>query len=134
MKIKPVIYVAAPFTEGDQFLNVKHGVEVGQWVFERGGIPFIPHLNAFFHIHYAKTYEDWLNYCLFFVRRSNALLYSGLSKGVNVEINFAHKLNIPVYNFDHLKNNKGFKWNLVEESILQGIDHAENREVFGFGC
>jgi len=97
-KTRPIVYIAAPYTLGDTFLNIRQVIDVANTLWDKGYLPFIPHLTAFWHLVYPKDYEEWLEYGQEWVRHCNILLrLPGESPGADKEVKLAKTLGIPVY-------------------------------------
>ena len=93
-----IIYIAAPYSNGDVAWNVNIAIQFADALIEKGHTPYIPHLTHFWHLISPKLKEFWLEYDLQFLPICDAL-YRGLgySKGADGEVERAKKLGIPVY-------------------------------------
>ena len=96
---KPMlIYVAGPYSNGDVAENIRKACVAGNELLEAGYIPYIPHLNGFWHFAFPKSRETWLKIDLEILSRCDGVLrIGGESLGANKKIRFAEKLGIPVY-------------------------------------
>ena len=92
------VYVASPYSIGDQILNVRRQIEAGDRLLEMGHTPFLPCLTHFRHYVSPKSYETWLEIDRRWIDCCDALLrLAGESKGADSEVEYARKLGIPVY-------------------------------------
>jgi hypothetical protein len=111
MKIK--IYVAGPYSKGDQAQNVHEALKVGDYISSQGFHVKIPHLTHFWHMMFSHPYEFWINYDLVELAECNALVrISGESSGADGEVSHAEKLNLPIFIF------KGFD--------LESLNHLDS--------
>lgn len=95
---KKLIYIAMPYSIGDQALNVRNAIEVADKLLEMGYIPFIPHLSHFWHFISPKSYNTWLEIDRAILERCDALLRNGgESYGADMEVEVAKKLGISVF-------------------------------------
>jgi len=125
-KIK--IYIAGPYTNGDTPHNVQRAIEAAEKLFTAGFVPFIPHLNHFWHIQHPHSYQAWLDYDKEWLPLCDCVLrLAGLSEGAEDECALARSLGMPVfYSIDEL-----IAWgNEAKESINeienQAFSYLEN--------
>jgi hypothetical protein len=91
------VYIASPYTG-----NEKAGVHAQMIAFDdlmnHGYTPFAPLLSHFQHQAFPRTYDEWIEYDLQWVRACDCVLrLEGESKGADMEVAFAKKHGIPVY-------------------------------------
>lgn len=92
------VYIASPYTTGDQILNVRRSLDVAAALIEVGLAPYCPLLSHFHHFLYPLPYDKWTELDLEWVRRCDALLrLTGESKGADREVEEAIACGIPVY-------------------------------------
>lgn len=94
------IYVAGPITKGNQFVNVRNGMEVWAQLLRLGFAPFCPHLSALFEIAglVELDLDQWLEYDFAWIDVCDALLrMPGESTGADREVEYARKRGIPVF-------------------------------------
>lgn len=92
------IYIAGPYTQGDVGENVQRAIVAGELVSQRGHIPFIPHLNHFWHLLLPHDYEFWLEYDMQWLLKCDAMLrLKGESDGADFEESVAYANHIKVY-------------------------------------
>lgn len=103
------VYVASPYTIGPCARNVSTQIEAFHRLMDMGLLPFAPLLTHYAEIHRQRPWEDWIhNYCLPWVSKCDMVLrLEGLSIGGDLEVQQAHRLNIPVY----------FGWQDLEDSL-----------------
>lgn len=96
--MKPLIYIAGPYTHPDPILNTRRAVEVAEEVLRLGGTPVIPHLSIVWHLISPKPVQDWYDFDLELLEHCDALLrLEGPSVGADIEVDFATDHDIPVY-------------------------------------
>jgi hypothetical protein len=92
------VYVAGPISQGNQFVNVRTAVMVGERLRQAGLVPFVPHLSAVHELIYPVPYEEWMAYDFAWIERCDALLrIPGPSSGADREVAHARKLEMPVF-------------------------------------
>ncbi len=97
MTIKRV-YIAGPYTRGDVAQNVRRAIAAADRIADHGFVPFLPHLNHFWHLVFPRHYEEWLVIDMEWLSFCDAVLrLSGESAGADKEVTLARKLNIPVF-------------------------------------
>ena len=97
MKLK-YIYVAGPISKGDQFMNVRNAILLGEQLRALGYIPFVPHLSALWNLIVPVGYEDWMSLDFAWIERCDALFrQAGESSGADREVVFAFGLGRPVF-------------------------------------
>ena len=96
--MKPLVYVAGPYTKGDVAMNVRAACAAGERLTEKGLAVFIPHLTHFWHFVFPHPYEFWLAQDDQILYRCNAVLrLPGESSGADKETATAERLGIPVF-------------------------------------
>lgn len=103
-KDKIRVYLASPYTLGDTAVNVKHQMDMVDFLMDKGFAPFAPLYSHFQHMVHPRPYEDWIEIDLVWVRACDCLLrMGGESKGADGEVAEAKRLGIPVFfNVDDL--------------------------------
>ncbi len=92
------VYVAGPISQGDTLVNIRRGIEAGQELWRLGYVPYIPHLDALWHLFYPKGYDGWIPYDLEWLKLCQAVVrLPGESWGADTEEDAARQLGIPVY-------------------------------------
>jgi len=92
------IYIASPYTNGNQAENVRAQLDVFHLLLKAGYIPFAPLLSHFVEIVHPHLYDDWMVYDLAWLSVCDGVLrLPGESPGADVEVEHAKKLNIPVF-------------------------------------
>ncbi len=95
---KKLVYLASPYSLGDQALNVRRQIEVADKLLDMGYIPFVPCLSHFWHFLSPKSYETWLEIDEAILRKCDMVLrLDGFSKGADKEVELALRLGIMVY-------------------------------------
>ena len=100
------VYIAGPITIGDQDINVSRAIDAADKLLNLGHVPFVPHLNYFWHSRYPKSHDEWLDYDFEWLPVCDCLLrLPGESKGADEEVAEAELRKIPVYhNIDRIPN------------------------------
>lgn len=92
------VYIASPYTIGDQEENVKFQMRVGALLMDHGFAPFIPLLYHYQDKLHPRPYDKWLEIDFAWILSCDCLLrLGGESKGADMEVEFAKENNIPVY-------------------------------------
>lgn len=112
---RPMIYIASPYTKGDQALNVRFQCEVFSRLIQKGFVPVAPLWSHYQQIFRPLPYEVWLSYDYQIIRRCDALLRLNASviligsviddvvyaqaesTGADREVEFAKSINLPVF-------------------------------------
>ena len=95
--MKEIIYIAAPYSS-DPERNEIIALEAADVLWERGYIPFIPHLYHHWHGLSPKPYEQWMEMGAAFLKRCDAVLrLPGESPGADREVEMAQGLSMPIY-------------------------------------
>lgn len=107
--MKPLTYLAAPYSKGDQAMNVRSQIRLFSEMMDDGiVIPYAPLLTHFVHMIHPKTYDKWLSHCLSVLDHVNFVLASPAvessidyrqveSKGVVIELAYCQKNLIPIF-------------------------------------
>ena len=96
----PVVYVAAPLSQGDQLANISAAMRVWDRLSRTGVcIPICPHWSALQQMHRPRPYEDWLTYDLALIETcvDAVLRVPGDSSGADREVTRALDLGLPVF-------------------------------------
>jgi len=92
------IYIAGPYTKGDVVVNVRAAILAGNKLAQVGYMPFIPHLNHFWHLLCPRFVEFWYQYDLAWLELCDCLLrLPGESVGADLEVERAKELGILIY-------------------------------------
>lgn len=99
-----VVYIASPYQNGSQALNVRDQIVAADNLIGLGYAPIAPLLSHFIEISYPHLYGVWIRIDLELIRRCDVVLrLPGKSPGADKEIKFAKRYNIPVvFNIDDL--------------------------------
>lgn len=93
-----VVYLAAPYTS-NPVPNTHAVIKIAERLQSTGLVTaYVPHLNLLWDIVIPHSADEWLEYDLCFLRRSDALLrIPGISPGADGEEAFAKDHDIPVF-------------------------------------
>jgi hypothetical protein len=95
------VYIAAPYTIGDPIVNIREAVIAGDRILQLGHIPFIPHINALWHLISPHPPETWYEWDLRWLEQCDAVIrLPGESKGADGEVARAKQLGMPVYTLE----------------------------------
>lgn len=95
--MRPVVYIAGPYTNGDCVANTRTAMDMWHVLFDMGFAPICPHWSMFQHFLTPLGYEDWLDYDFALIDKCDFLLrIEGESSGADREIKHAHYRRIPV--------------------------------------
>ncbi len=96
------VYIASPYTIGDQARNVYNSIEIGNDLIGLGFNPYLPLLTHFQHMMFPQSYEKWLELDFEWLKQCDCVLrLPGESKGADLEEEYAIKNNIPIFYFMH---------------------------------
>ncbi len=96
---KKHIYIASPYTKGDQFCNVQKQISCANNLIDKGYIPFSPLLmSVYLHAQIERDWQTWMDIDYSWVEKCDGLLrLEGESKGADAEVEYAKKIGIPVF-------------------------------------
>lgn len=116
--MKQKIYIASPYTSGNNGRNVRRQMDVADILLDLGYTPFIPLLTHFQHMVHPRTEEQWLEWDLDWLKTCDAVIrIRPLDKegkeipsfGADLEEKTAREFGIPVYTFLTAEAVKEFK-------------------------
>ena len=92
------VFISGPYTIGDMAQNVRDAILAADTLAIAGFIPFIPHLNHFWHFLCPHDIYFWYQYDFAWLEKCDCLVrLAGESPGADREVIQAQKLGIPVY-------------------------------------
>jgi hypothetical protein len=92
------IYVASPYSHGNQLDNVRRQIDAGEELINAGFYPYLPLLSHYQDIVFPHDYETWMRLTGAWLSVCNALLrLPGESPGADREVALAKELGIPVF-------------------------------------
>jgi len=106
---KPIVYIASPYTKGDQALNTRAQMIMFDLLMDTGIVwPVAPLLTHFQHLSFPRKYQDWIDYDLALIPRYDACLrmqatcpplnyYENESSGADGEVALFISLGKPVF-------------------------------------
>jgi hypothetical protein len=113
---RPWVYIASPYTRGDQAINTRFQLRIWDALFDSGVIPIAPLWSHFQHLHNPRPYADWVAYDNEIIRRCDACLRLSStdeatgyrqheSSGADAEVRLFKSLGKPVFEdfYDLLK-------------------------------
>lgn len=96
--MKPLIYIAGPYTKPDPVVNTRRAMELGFEIHALGGVPHIPHLTLFMHFLQPRDIDFWYDYDLDMLEHCHAVYrFMGVSTGADKEVAAAHSLGVQVF-------------------------------------
>lgn len=102
---KPLVYLAAPYTDPDPVANTHHAIRVASRLIDDGRVtPVVPHLTLLWQAVDPRPAEFWYAYDLEVLARCDIVLrLPGPSPGADNEVREAERLGLPVaYDIDQL--------------------------------
>lgn len=136
--MKPLVYVASPYTKGDSTINTHFQCKVfDRLLTDDLVIPFVPLWSHFQHVVFPRDYRDWIDYDLQLIRAANFQACLRLdaefpeldykiteSVGADGEVRLFRELNKPVYySIDDLYAAVlGGEWGEVDQSKVKLFD------------
>lgn len=92
------VYIASPYTIGDQLENVNKSFDVALELIKLGFAPFAPLYSHYLHERQPQHHTTWMALDFEWVRRCDCLLrLPGESSGADAEIEFALIIHKPVF-------------------------------------
>lgn len=97
--MKPLVYIAAPYSIGDKEANTRASMDVADRLLGCGlFIPLVPLLSHYWDRYSPKSYARWREIDKHLLSRCDALFrLPGESKGADMEVEWAREFNIPVF-------------------------------------
>lgn len=96
--MKPLVYVAGPYTHPDPILNTRRAVEVADELVALGCAVVIPHLSLLWHLISPQPIAEWYQRDLDVMAHCTAVVrFEGVSTGADLEVKTAEALGIPVF-------------------------------------
>ena len=71
---KPWVYIASPYTRGDQALNVRYQHRIWHALLDMGCVPIAPLWSHYQHLAFPRPYQDWIDYDNEIISRCDACL------------------------------------------------------------
>lgn len=96
--MKPLVYIAGPYTSPDPVTNVRDAVFAAESVRALGAVPFVPHLFHLWHTISPHPYEFWMGVDFDMLDRCDAVWrLPGASPGADREVDRALIAGKPVF-------------------------------------
>lgn len=97
--MKPLIYIAGPYTNGDVIQNVRTACEAWRHLWETGRCtPICPHWTMLQHFYSPMQVDQWYAYDRAVLARCDALVrLPGHSGGAQMEVSDAEALGLKVF-------------------------------------
>lgn len=97
--MRPMIYIAGPYTHPDPVANTREAILVGMALYEHeGAVPIVPHLSILAHLIEPRPVDFWYRFDLGLLERCDALLrLPGESTGADNEVVWALENGISVF-------------------------------------
>lgn len=99
-----LVYIASPYTIGNQLDNVGIQIDCANELIKLGYAPYAPLLSHYINERYSHSWDVWIGLCLEILKRCDFVLrLPGESKGADIEVKYAINNNIKVvYSIDEL--------------------------------
>jgi len=105
---RPWVYIASPYTRGDQAQNVAFQMRIWNMLLDAGATPIAPLWSHFQHLHLPRPYEDWTAYDNEIIHRCDACLRLSAedtrtgylqreSSGADAEVRLFRQMGKPVF-------------------------------------
>lgn len=105
---RPWVYIASPYTQGDQATNTRFQMRIWDALFDVGVIPIAPLWSHFQHLHNPRPYREWVEYDNAIIERCDACLRltatdettgynQHASAGADAEVRLFESLGKPVF-------------------------------------
>ena len=112
-RVKPLVYVAGPYTKPDPVLNTRKACLIADELVQMGAAVIVPHLSMLWHAISPASIDEWYRRDLEVLVHCHAVaLMPGESTGADAEVAHARRHGIPVYSTDH-----PVSWPLLGEFI-----------------
>jgi len=96
------IYIAGPYsadTEEEMLANTNKAIDAGVAIYYKGHVPYIPHLFHFVSKrHGDMCWADYMCIGIQWLKKCDAILYLGSSKGADIELHLARKWGLKAFN------------------------------------
>jgi nucleoside 2-deoxyribosyltransferase len=98
-----LIYIAAPYINGDCVENTHRAVKAWEKLTSAGYVAHVPHINLLLHIINPRPASFWYEYDFEILKRCDAVVrLSGKSSGADAEVEYAMAHGMPVYTMSDL--------------------------------
>lgn len=93
------VYIAGPLnSSGNVAVNIRNVLAAAEALVAKGHLPFVPHLNHFWHLVQPHPDEFWMAWDLAWLEVCDAILrLPGQSYNADTEVDHARRHNIPVF-------------------------------------
>lgn len=99
--MKPLVYVAGPYTHPDPVLNVRRACLVADALIRADAAVFIPHLSMLWHLTSPADIDEWYRRDLDVLDHCNAIVrFHGESVGAEREVEHARSLGLECWWLD----------------------------------
>jgi nucleoside 2-deoxyribosyltransferase len=96
--MKKRVYIASPYTLGDQLENVNVQMDMYSELLDLGFLPFAPLYSHYVHERHPKSYDAWMEVDYEWINVCDCLLrLPGESGGADLEVKHAESKGIPVF-------------------------------------
>lgn len=98
-QLRPLGYVAGPYTQGEPVTNVHAAIAYGEGLMHDWPvIMHVPHVTMIWQLIRPQEYEWWMDYDQAILRRCDFMIrIPGESPGADREVRFCEKHDIPFY-------------------------------------
>ena len=95
---KVKVYIASPYTIGDQLENVNVQMDMYSKLVDLGFLPFAPLYSHYIHERNPKPYDVWIEIDYAWVKSCDCVLrLPGESKGADLEVKKSNEMGHPVF-------------------------------------
>ena len=125
------VYIAAPYSIGDQLENVVRTMSLADELMSYGFVPHLPLLSHFWHEHSPKEWETWIEYDKHWLTVCDCVYrIPGESRGADIEVEFAIRHDIPVVeSLDELIRLRDYLHSLPLASTLRQSKNLSDDDI-----
>ena len=132
---KKLVYISSRYLNGNQAENVAIQLDIAHKIMDLGGIPIVPHLHHFLHIHKQRPYEEWTEMMLRYIDTADCVFHVPcISSRVDKEISYARKKDIMVFHdilyLEQFLQSRTGRTTKILEDVLDIADTTKD----GFMC
>lgn len=133
---RPLVYLAAPYSKGDQVENVRRAVLAAEALHHHFRVTtYVPHVSMLWHLVSPHGPEHWYAWDLALLRRCDALFrLEGESTGADAEVEYARRWGLPVFTCEDDLGKWALRWESDRRSgraktLHDAADHLERGRV-----
>jgi hypothetical protein len=99
--IRPLVYIAGPYTHPDPVMNTRAACFAGDELAEMGAAPIVPHLTMLWHTISPQPLDVWYERDIALLAHCHAIVrLPGSSTGADREWREAERIGMPMFAWD----------------------------------